>query len=67
MDCGTHGSTRKTWRDFVSEALVYIRALMSLGGYEILADILRAKYQLINMTTFETIFEFLGQNFRHDE
>ncbi|KAK7442741.1 Beige protein-like 1 [Stygiomarasmius scandens] len=35
-----------------------------LRGYEILADILRAKSSLINMTSFETIFEFLGINFR---
>ncbi|KAF5360312.1 hypothetical protein D9758_009126 [Tetrapyrgos nigripes] len=35
-----------------------------LRGYEVLADILRTKTSLINMTSFETIFEFLGINFR---
>ncbi|GLB40924.1 putative WD40 repeats [Lyophyllum shimeji] len=35
-----------------------------LRGYEILADILRCKAQMINVTGFETLFEFLGMNFR---
>ncbi|KAJ3720550.1 hypothetical protein C8R42DRAFT_671005 [Lentinula raphanica] len=35
-----------------------------LRGYDILADILRSKAGMINMTSFETIFEFLGMNFR---
>ncbi|KAG5335279.1 hypothetical protein C0989_001571 [Termitomyces sp. Mn162] len=35
-----------------------------LRGYEVLADILRSKAQLINVTGFETVFEFLGMNFR---
>ncbi|KAG6877946.1 hypothetical protein C0993_001804 [Termitomyces sp. T159_Od127] len=35
-----------------------------LRGYEILADILRSKAQLINVSGFETLFEFLGMNFR---
>ncbi|KAG6831011.1 hypothetical protein H0H92_013198 [Tricholoma furcatifolium] len=35
-----------------------------LRGYEILADILRSKAHLINVTGFETLFEFLGMNFR---
>lgn len=39
----------------------------SVGGYEILAGMLRAKTQLINLTGFETIFEFLGINFRSPE
>lgn len=38
-----------------------------LGGYEILADILRHKSALINMTGFETLFEFLGLSFRSPE
>ena len=37
------------------------------GGYEILADILRGKSQMINITGFETLFEFLGLNFRSPE
>ncbi|KAH9925795.1 beach-domain-containing protein [Fomitopsis serialis] len=37
---------------------------MTIGGYDILADLLRNKPDLINMTGFETIFEFLGLNFR---
>jgi hypothetical protein len=32
-----------------------------------LADILRIKSQLINMSSFETLFEFLGLNFRSPE
>ncbi|OSD07923.1 beach-domain-containing protein [Trametes coccinea BRFM310] len=35
-----------------------------LRGYDILADILRKKCQLINMTGFETLFEFLGMNYK---
>ncbi|KAF9466003.1 hypothetical protein BDZ94DRAFT_1252774 [Collybia nuda] len=38
-----------------------------LRGYEILADILRGKSQMINITGFETLFEFLGLNFRFPE
>lgn len=38
-----------------------------LRGYEVLADILRTKAHLINMTTFETLFEFLGVSFRSPE
>ncbi|KAJ7579061.1 beach-domain-containing protein [Mycena floridula] len=38
-----------------------------LRGYEVLADILRPKAQMINMTSFETLFEFLGVNFRSPE
>jgi hypothetical protein len=38
-----------------------------LRGFEILADILRSKHRLVNMTGFETLFEFLGFNFRSPE
>ncbi|KAF9002530.1 hypothetical protein BDQ17DRAFT_1357028 [Cyathus striatus] len=38
-----------------------------LRGYEILADILRSRAQLINLTCFETLFEFLGLDFRSPE
>ncbi|KAF8344869.1 hypothetical protein F5887DRAFT_1061981 [Amanita rubescens] len=38
-----------------------------LRGYEILVGMLRTKVQLINLTGFETIFEFLGINFRSPE
>ncbi|KAJ7052675.1 beach-domain-containing protein [Mycena amicta] len=38
-----------------------------LRGYEILTNVLRPKAQLVNMTGFETIFEFLGFNFRSPE
>jgi hypothetical protein len=34
------------------------------GGYDILADTLRGKSQLIDITTFETLFGFLGMNFQ---
>jgi len=33
------------------------------GGYDILSAILRHKAHLINLTAFETIFEFFGLNF----
>jgi hypothetical protein len=33
----------------------------------VLADILRTKSHMINMTSFETLFEFLGLNFRSPE
>ncbi|KDR79337.1 hypothetical protein GALMADRAFT_223566 [Galerina marginata CBS 339.88] len=38
-----------------------------LRGYEILGDILRNKARLINLTAFETLFEFLGINFNITE
>lgn len=44
-----------------------LRLIMDVGGYDILADILRKKCQLINMTGFETLFEFLGMNFKSPE
>ncbi len=37
------------------------------GGYEILADTLRRKSDLINITSFEILFEFLGLSFRSPE
>ncbi|KAJ8689982.1 beige protein-like 1 [Pleurotus ostreatus] len=47
---------RNSWKN--SENMERMR------GYEILADILRQKSQFINMTSFETLFEFLGVNFK---
>ncbi|KAF9029661.1 hypothetical protein BDZ89DRAFT_1159737 [Hymenopellis radicata] len=38
-----------------------------LRGYEISTDILRSKAQMINMTSFETLFESIGLNFRTPE
>ncbi|KAG5645386.1 hypothetical protein DXG03_006339 [Asterophora parasitica] len=38
-----------------------------LRGYEILAEILRGKAQMINLSGFETLFEFFGLNFRFPE
>jgi len=38
-----------------------------LGGYEILSEILRKKSELINVTSYETLFEFLGMNFKTPE
>ncbi|KAG2346496.1 beach-domain-containing protein [Suillus weaverae] len=35
-----------------------------LHGYDVLASMLRARSHLINMTSFETLFEFLGLDFR---
>ncbi|EIW75538.1 beach-domain-containing protein [Coniophora puteana RWD-64-598 SS2] len=35
-----------------------------LNGYDVLAATLRSKADLINMTTFEMLFEFMGLNFR---
>jgi hypothetical protein len=37
------------------------------GGYEILSEILRNKSGLINMTSYETLFETLGMNFKTPE
>jgi len=37
------------------------------GGYDILNHLLRLKAHLINMTGFETLFEFLGLDFRSTE
>lgn len=47
---------RNSWQN--SEDMERIR------GYEILSSILRSKSELINMTGFETLFEFMGMNFR---
>lgn len=38
-----------------------------LGGYDILAHLLRTKVEFINLTGFETLFEFIGINFRSPE
>ncbi|RXW16665.1 hypothetical protein EST38_g9189, partial [Candolleomyces aberdarensis] len=38
-----------------------------LRGYEILGDMLRSKAAIINLTTFEMLFEFLGVNFSSSE
>ncbi|KAJ3506661.1 hypothetical protein NLJ89_g6748 [Agrocybe chaxingu] len=38
-----------------------------MRGYDILAAILRRKAHLINLTAFETVFEFLGFNFNAPE
>ncbi|KAF5339895.1 hypothetical protein D9611_009101 [Ephemerocybe angulata] len=38
-----------------------------LRGYEILAEMLRSKASIINLTAFETVFEFLGVNFSSPE
>ncbi|KAI0261217.1 beach-domain-containing protein [Gloeopeniophorella convolvens] len=47
---------RNNWQN--SEDMERIR------GYEVLSGILRSKSELINMTSYETLFEFLGMNFR---
>ncbi|KZT02850.1 beach-domain-containing protein [Laetiporus sulphureus 93-53] len=38
-----------------------------LRGYDLLAQMLRGKSQLINITGYETLFEFLGLNFRNPD
>ncbi|KIJ42154.1 hypothetical protein M422DRAFT_209006 [Sphaerobolus stellatus SS14] len=38
-----------------------------IRGYEILAGILRAKSRLINLAAFQTLFEFLGLDFKTPE
>jgi hypothetical protein len=38
-----------------------------IDGYDVLASTLRARSHIINMTSFETLFEFLGLNFRSPE
>ena len=70
--CAIAGKTQKTWSDSVSFDLEGSNMCQSsthnpLGGYEILADILRRKSDLINLTSFEILFEFLGLNFRSPE
>ncbi|KZT25814.1 beach-domain-containing protein [Neolentinus lepideus HHB14362 ss-1] len=35
-----------------------------LRGYDVLGDILRSKSELVNVTCYEILFEFLGMNFR---
>ncbi|EIN04780.1 beach-domain-containing protein [Punctularia strigosozonata HHB-11173 SS5] len=52
-------SLRNSWQN--SEDMERLR------GYDILAGMLRDKAKLINATGFETLFEFLGLNFRHPE
>ncbi|KIK26284.1 hypothetical protein PISMIDRAFT_271223 [Pisolithus microcarpus 441] len=49
-------SLRNSWQN--SEEMEKI------AGYDALANILRSKGALINMTSFETLFEFLGLSFR---
>ncbi|EKM53226.1 uncharacterized protein PHACADRAFT_210920 [Phanerochaete carnosa HHB-10118-sp] len=53
------GGLRNDWQN--SDDMERIR------GYEVLADMLRQKSQLINMTSFETLFEFLGLSFRYPD
>ncbi|KAI0079797.1 beach-domain-containing protein [Panus rudis PR-1116 ss-1] len=53
------GGLKNSWQN--SEDMERIR------GYEIIAGILRAKPHLINITGFETIFEFLGLNFKNPD
>ncbi|KAI0029515.1 beach-domain-containing protein [Vararia minispora EC-137] len=52
-------SLRASWQN--SEDMERMR------GYEILSSILRKKSQLINVTAYETLFEFIGMNFRIPE
>ncbi|KAG7440786.1 beach-domain-containing protein [Guyanagaster necrorhizus] len=52
-------SLRNSWQN--SEDMERLR------GYELLPDILWSKAQQINMTSFETLFEALGLNFRLPE
>jgi hypothetical protein len=65
---------RNSWQN--SEDMERMRTSMSLpncrvlnytGGYEILSEILRNKSGLINMTSYETLFEFLGMDFKTPE
>lgn len=41
--------------------------LIITAGYDVLASILYQKSRLINMSTFEILFEFLGLSFRSPE
>lgn len=69
-DFVTTGKTQTTWNASVSLTsieVLYQELTATLGGYEILADMLRQKSQLINMTSFETLFEFFGLSFRSPE
>ena len=70
MGCETVGKTRRIWNSYVgTHSPRCLRALAEyvVGGYDILNHLLRSKAQLINMTGFETLFEFLGLNFRSTE
>jgi len=70
MDFETAGKILRIWSDIVSVFYGYSGLVLFdsvLGGYEVLADILRQKAHLINLTTFETLFEFLGVNFGSPE
>ena len=63
------GKTPRTWNACVSDfaTILHLHSPVSTDGYEILATILRTKSQLINVTTFETLFELIGMNFRSPE
>ncbi|KAL5530973.1 hypothetical protein ACEPAG_3849 [Sanghuangporus baumii] len=52
-------SARYSWQ--MSEDMEHI------SGFEILVRILQNKSRLINLTAFETLFEFLGLNFRNPD
>ena len=56
------------WKDYVSASSETVAVVDVLtDGYDILASMLRTRSHLINMTSFETLFEFLGLNFRTPE
>ncbi|KAH9069610.1 hypothetical protein EDB83DRAFT_2168957, partial [Lactarius deliciosus] len=50
---------RNSWQN--SEVMECMR------GYEILSDILRKTSELVNITSYEILFEFLGINFKTPE
>ena len=69
MGSGIAGKTQRTWNACVRHylSLTTIFLWVHVGGYEILSEILRKKSELINVTSYETLFEFLGVNFKNPE
>jgi hypothetical protein len=68
--CWQNSQDMERLRAYISPSFFFLPTGMTLweaGGYEILAGMLGTKVQSINLTGFETIFEFLGINFRLPE
>ena len=63
------GKCQKIWNVFVSREpyLFSLVDIHGIGAYEILGRILKEKASLINVTAFETFFEFLGLNSKTPE
>lgn len=65
-NCWQNSEDMERLREYrICEIVIVVDFL--LDGYDILASMLKARTHLINMTSFETLFEFLGLNFRTPE